>query len=138
MSKKTPPKFHPNMSYKTWTNKLEMWQKVTTLPKSEQAITVLLEAFDGNIKAEMAVENITAHDINNDNGLNFLIEKLNYVFKGEKIDDAYLAYSKFIKIQDLSMNELMLEFEHLYNKMKENDMVLLNNVLTFKLLDMQI
>ena len=138
MSKKTPPKFHPNMSYKTWTNKLEMWQKVTTLPKSEQAITVLLEAFDGNIKAEMVVENITAHDINNDNGINVLIEKLNYVFKGEKIDDAYLAYSKFIKIQDLSMNELMLEFEHLYNKMKENDMVLLNNVLTFKLLDMQI
>ena len=138
MSKKTPPKFHPNMSYKTWTNKLEMWQKVTTLPKSEQAITVLLEAFDGNIKAEMVVENITAHDINNDNGINFLIEKLNYVFKSEKIDDAYLAYSKFIKIQDLSMNELMLEFEHLYNKMKENDMVLLNNVLTFKLLDMQI
>ena len=24
MSKKTPPKFHSNMSYKTWTNKLEM------------------------------------------------------------------------------------------------------------------
>ena len=40
------------MSYKTWTNKLEMWQKVTTLPKSEQAILVLLEALDGNIKAE--------------------------------------------------------------------------------------
>ena len=59
MSKKTPSKFHPNMSYKTWTNKLEMWQKVTTLPKSEQAILVLLEALDGNIKAEKAVENIT-------------------------------------------------------------------------------
>ena len=136
MSKKTLSKFHPNMSYKMWTNKLEMWQKVTTLPKSEQAILVLLEALDGNIKAEKAVENITVHDINNYNGINFLIEKLNYIFKSEKIDDAYVAYSKFIKFdkpEDLPMNEFLLESEHLYNKMKEHDMVL-PNALTFKLL----
>ena len=75
MSKKTPPKFHYNMSYKTRTNKLEMWQKATKLPKSAQAIIVLLEALDGNVKAEKAVENVTAHGINNDNGMNFLTEK---------------------------------------------------------------
>ena len=105
MSKKTPLKFHPNMSYKTWTNMsyktwpntFEMWQKVTTLSKSEQATIVLLEALDGNIKAEKAVENINAHNINNDNGMNYLIEKLNYVFKSKKNDDVYLDYSKFIK-----------------------------------------
>ena len=33
------------------------------------------------------------------------------------------------------MNEFMLESEHFYKKMKEHDMVLPNNVLTFKLLD---
>ena len=33
------------------------------------------------------------------------------------------------------MNEFILEFEHLYNKMKEHDLVLPNNVLTFKQLD---
>ena len=107
MSKKTPSKFHPNMSCKTWTNKLEMWQKVTTLPKAEQALIVLLEVLDGNIKAEKAVENITVHDINNSNGINFLNEKLNHIFKSEKIDDAYVAYSKYIKCdkpEDLPMN----------------------------------
>ena len=96
-----------------------MWQKVTTLPKSEQAILVLLETFDGNIKAEKAVENVTAHDKNSDNGMNFL--KLNNVFKSGKIDGAYLAYSKFIKFdkpEGLSMNEFILEFEHLHNKME--------------------
>ena len=33
------------------------------------------------------------------------------------------------------MNAFILEFEYLYNKMKEHDMILPNNVLTFKLLD---
>ena len=124
MSKKTPPKFHSNIFYKTWTNKHEMWQKVTTLSKSQQAIIALLEALDGNVKAEKAVKNVTAHDTNNDNGVNFLNKKLNSVFKSEKIDNAYLAYSKFIKSdkpEDLSMNEFILEFENLYNKMKEHD-----------------
>ena len=68
MSKKTPPKFHSNMSYKTWTNKLEMCQIWTTLPKSEQAIIVLL---DGNVQAEKAVENITANDMSNDNSMDY-------------------------------------------------------------------
>lgn len=68
MSKKTPPKFHSNMSYKTWTNKLEMCKIWTRLPKSEQATIVLL---DENVQAEKAVENITANDISNDNGMNF-------------------------------------------------------------------
>ena len=49
--------------------------KVFTLPKSEQAIIVLLEALDGNIKVEKAVENITAHDINNDNGIELHFQK---------------------------------------------------------------
>ena len=39
------------------------------------------------------------------------------------------------KPKDLTMNDLILEFEHLCNKMKENYMVLPKNVLTFKLLD---
>ena len=55
--------------------------------------------------------------------------------KVKKNDDAYLAYSKFIKFDkpgDLSMNKFILEFEHLCTKMKEHDMVLRNNVLTFQ------
>ena len=35
MPKKTLPKFHSNMSYKKWANKLQMWQKVTKLREPE-------------------------------------------------------------------------------------------------------
>ena len=106
MSKKTPPKFHSNMSYKTWTNKLEMWQKVTTLLKPEHGIVVLLEALDGNVKAEKAVENITAHDIffkksgkfksrpNKNSTKQSNVNKSNPLYKNEKISRCIICDSK--------------------------------------------
>ena len=55
MSKKSPPKFKDGVSYVSWKNKIEMWALVTSIPKKEQAIVVLLEALDENVKAEKAV-----------------------------------------------------------------------------------
>ena len=43
--KKTPPKFHNGMSYKTWKNKIDMWELVTTVEKKNRAIVVLLNHF---------------------------------------------------------------------------------------------
>ena len=55
MSKKSPPKFKDGVSSVSWKNKIEMWALVTSIPKKEQAIVVLLEALDENVKAEKAV-----------------------------------------------------------------------------------
>ena len=55
-SRKTaPPKSKEDIAYKTWKNKPSMWTLVTNVPKKEQAIVVLLEALEGNQKAEKAV-----------------------------------------------------------------------------------
>ena len=64
MSKKSPPKFKGATSYTSWKNKIEMWALVTSIPKKEQAIVVLLEALDENIKAEKAVSELTASNLN--------------------------------------------------------------------------
>ena len=50
--KKTPPRFNQDISYKSWKNKIEMWQLVTSIEKKEQGIIVLLEFLEGNSKAE--------------------------------------------------------------------------------------
>ena len=69
-SRKTaPPKFKEDVAYKTWKNKLFMWTLVTNVPKKEQAIVVLLEALEGNQKAEKAVSDLTAAQLNVDDGL---------------------------------------------------------------------
>ena len=53
---------------------------------------LLLEVLGGNVEAEKIVENIITYDIYKDNGMNILIEKLNYVFKSKKIDDLFKIY----------------------------------------------
>ena len=45
------------------------------------------------------------------------IEKLDKVYESEKIDEAYLVYSRFInfhKSDEISMTDYIIEFEHLY------------------------
>ena len=50
-------------------NKLSMWTLVTNVPKKEQAIVVLFEALEGNQKAEKAVSDLTATQLNVDDDL---------------------------------------------------------------------
>ena len=135
MSKKTPPKFIEGMSYKAWKNKITMWKIVTTVPKKEQAIVILLDSLEGNAKAEKAVSELTATDLNNDDGIDILFQKLDRVFESERIDEAYNVYSNFIRFQkldEMSMNDYIIEYEHLYYKMTQYDMKLPDTVPTFK------
>ena len=70
-----------------------MWKIVTPIPKEQQAIIVSLELLEGNAKAEKAVAELTAIDVNNKNGTKLLIEKSDKIFESDKIDEAYLVYS---------------------------------------------
>ena len=138
MSKKTLPKFLEGMPYKTWKNKIDMWKIVTAVPKEQQAITLLLESLEDNNKAEKAKSELTASDVNDENGMKVLIEKLDKVFESDKINEAYLVYARFINFQksdEMSMTDYITEFEHLYHKITNHEMPLPNTVLTFKLLD---
>ena len=135
--KTTPPQFKETMSYKLWKNKLEMWQLVTSVPKNQQAIIVRLEALENNFKAEKAVDQIIAAELNTDTGMNIL-SKLDKVFQSETIDEAYNIYSCFINFNrhdDTDMNDYIIEYEHLYKRMEDFDMKLPDAVLAFKLLD---
>ena len=70
------------MLYKTWRNKIDMWQLVTSVPKKEQAIIILLDSIEGNAKAEKAVSDLTANELNNDEGFNILFAKLDLEIQG--------------------------------------------------------
>ena len=83
------------MSYKTWTNKIDMWKVATVIPKEQQATIVLLESLEGNAKAEKAVSELTATDVNYENGMNLLIEKFDNYLKVTKS----MRHAQFI--QDL-------------------------------------
>ena len=62
-----------------------MWQWVTSVPKNEQAITVWLESLGSNIKVEKAIDQFTATDLNADDGMKTLLNKLHNVFQSEAL-----------------------------------------------------
>ena len=122
--KTTPPIFKEGMSYKSWKNKIDMWQLATSVKKEEQAIVVLLESLDCNAKAEKAVSELTANELNTNEGMNLLITKLDNVFLSETIDEAYNTYSKIINYKrndDENITDYVIEYEHLYKRMTDFD-----------------
>ena len=70
---RTLPVFTENMLYKTWRNKIDMWQLVTIVPKKEQVINILLDSLKGNTKAEKAISDLTATELNDDEGINIIL-----------------------------------------------------------------
>ena len=62
-----------------------MWQLVTSVPKNEQAITVWLESLGSNVKVEKAIDQFTATDLNADDGMKTLLNRLHNVFQSEAL-----------------------------------------------------
>ena len=58
-----------------------MWQIITSVPKKEQGIVILLDSLEGNAKTEKAVADIRAEEINNDDGIKVVTDKLQSVTK---------------------------------------------------------
>ena len=115
-----------------------MWQLVASIPKKEQAIVVMLESLDNNTKTEKAVSECTAAELNTDEGMELLISKLDSIFQSVTIDEACNTYSKFINFsrkENSDMNDYIIEFEHLYKKIRDFEMKFPDPFLEFKLLD---
>ena len=96
-----------------------------------------MESLDNNTKAEKAVSEFTATELNSEEGMELLTAKLDCVFQSETIGEAYETYSKFINflLQENNMGNYIIEFEHLYKRMTDFEMKLPDSVLAFKLLD---
>ena len=75
-----------------------MWKLLTSVEAKEQGIVVFLDSLDGNAEAEKAVSELTAAELNVENGLNLLLEKLGKAFQEEITDEAYNVYSSFINL----------------------------------------
>ena len=89
---------------------------------------------DSNLSGEESASNYSATDLKNKN----LFEKLNNVFQNETVDEAYSTYSAFISFKrtdHMNMSDYILEYQHLYHKIIQHDIKLLDAILTFQLLD---
>ena len=139
-AKIAPPKLKNDTSYSEWKIKLDMRRIVRGYEKKEQAITVLLQSLNENKKVEKAVSKLKVTDLNVDDGFGFdkLIAKLDETFKTEKTQESYNVYVEFDKFfwtENMNINNYILEFEHLNDKMLQFNLKLPDNISCFKLLE---
>lgn len=109
--------------------------RVTELEKKKQALAVALSLTG---RARDAALEISADDLNKDDGMKTILDKLDSVFLKEEKDRQYDAYTEFDRItreHGIPMADYIIEFESKYNKLRNFGMTLPDAVLAFKLLD---
>ena len=133
---KNPPVLHNDCIYEDWKNELEIWKRLTDVPKEKQALAVTLSSLSGQAKAKSL--EIPVDTLNKENGLKTLIEALDKLYLRVKVDLSYTAFREFdtfAKTEEMSMDEFIIEYERRYGQCKKYEMVLPDAVLSFKLLD---
>ena len=63
---------------------------------------------------------LSSTDLNKDDELNILLNKLDELFKIEQTQDSYYTYTQFNNLsqsKEMDISEYILEFEHLNDKM---------------------
>ena len=112
---KNPPAFDPrSMTYEIWKNEISVWQLVTELKKEKQALAVSL-TLSGNAR-DVAMD-IPAADLAKEDGMKTLIDELDKAFKRDEKDKAYEAYKTFdtfVKTENMSMSDYIVEFDKRY------------------------
>ena len=132
---KAPPQFNPEVEdYERWKNDLEIWETFTDLSKSKQGPAVYLSLTG---KAREAVRDIKAAQLNIEDGLQVIIQKLDAVFLKDSASRSFLTFQNFYQYRRGSGDDFetfIVKFEQLYHQVTEFKMVLPEGVQAFFLL----
>ena len=134
---KTPPSFGDSewKDYTSWKKEIELWKRVTKTEKKSQAALIALSLTG---KARQIAIDMDIAVLEQENGVEKLIEMLDESFKRDEVDCAYEAYRKFetfTRTPDVTVAIYVLEFERLYERAKSHKMTLPDSILGYKLLE---
>ena len=131
---KDPPVLNDEKSFNDWKKELEFWQIATDVKPEKQGATVFL-SLKG--KSREAVLEMSAAEIKTANGLDAIVAKLDTLWKEDENLEAFNAYERFEKFKrpsDMSVNDYIIAFERLNNKLAATDTTLPEGVLAYRLL----
>ena len=132
---KQPPKFDENSSYEAWSSEVKIWQNLTDLDITKQALAVTLSLTG---RAHETAVRVPVDELNSNSGMQVLCTMLDKVLKKEDKDLAYETYTTFDNFKccdGVTIGDYIYEFEKLYERCSRLKMVLPDAVLAFKLLD---
>ena len=112
----------------------QTWPCLTDLDKDKQGPTIYLSLEE---KIRKICSDIKLKDLNSDNGVDILVNKLKSLFTKDINQAAYLAYDKFETFKrhiDMSMVDFINKFETFYKNIRKYEMELPTGLLGCRLL----
>ena len=140
-SYKNPPEFNILTNpYDRYIEELKAWCIVTELPKKKQGVAVALAMPENDSSGvrDKIFNDIKLDELNKDDGIDSLIHYMDNLFKRDELSEVYERYIKFDRFsraENQKIENFILEFEKLYNRIRQKEMELPVPVLAFKLLD---
>ena len=132
---KNPPLLNSNTSFENWEKLLKLWTLTTDVPKKNQGPAIVL-SLEG--KALECVLELDVNDINSENGVDRILEKLGTIYKKDSVDTAYEAFENFIYFKreaSMTITKYITEFESRHHKAKSHGFTLDSSTLAFFLLN---
>ena len=133
-SSKWLPKFVGESAYENWRKDIEIWCKLTDLPKKKQALAIHL-SLEG--RARLASSEIDTKDLESDDGVTKLLEKLDGLFLADTGRRKFAAFKDLYNLRRESgqdIRKFVSVFEHTYFLFTTQGMTLPDSVMAFMLL----
>ena len=113
---------------------------VTDLPKLKQgvAIALSLPELEASGITDKVFSEITLTYLSAENGVDKLIEYMDKLFKKDELWEVYerfIQFEHYKKTDDVKMEDFVLKFEKLYNRIRQKNMILPPAVIALKLFD---
>ena len=128
------PLFDPDtMEYETWKTKLLRWNKLSSLPEAEKALTFHLSLTG---RAEIASANIPDEELEKD-GVKKILEKLDPIYMPDIWQRQFynfLELHRLHKKEGVNMHDFICDFDHKYHKFQQVNGEMADTVLAFMLL----
>ena len=133
-----PPSFiSERKSYAEYKYDLLMWSRISDVPKSRQAETIVFN-LDGHSIKEKIILNIGEEIVDAEDGIQKLVKYLDTVYKEDDMADAWSKYKKFQRISRTNegmINDFISEFEKEYILAKKAGCEYNDIILGFRLLE---
>ena len=129
----TPPVLDQIEEIEEWLQETGIWQCVTDIEPKKQGPVVYLSLSDKICKS---CNDVSVKDLNKDDGLNVLINKIKSLHAKDMNALAFIVCDKFenLRSDDMNIIDYINEFERLNNQIKHFEMELPTDVLAYKVL----
>ena len=132
---KSPPSLSNSKPFSDWLKLTEIWRKFTrktSLEPEKQGPAIVL-SLEG--EAQVAILELNTNDITDKDGVNKIIERLNRLYKKDKLTEKYNALESFetyTRNSNTSIRDFLTEFEKWYNKTKSHGTIWSHDFLAYR------